>query len=593
MTEQANVPQTDEPGTDEPGTDGSRRSQAWFGAEGRMGMVYRSWMRNQGFGPKVFDGRPVIGIATTWSELAPCNAHLHRVAEAVKRGVWQQGGFPLEFPTLATGESLMRPTAMLYRNLLAMEAEELMRANPLDGLVLLSGCDKTTPGLLMAAASVDLPAVMVTGGPMLTGKFHGQDLGSGTHVWKLESDLKAGRITADQLREAEGCMSRSNGHCMTMGTASTMACMAEALGMQLPGSASWPAVDSRRYEVAQEAGARAVSMVHEDLRPQKIMTRAAFENAIRVNAAIGGSTNAVIHLTAIAGRLGVPLSMDDFDNLARPVPTLVDLLPSGHHLMEDFCYAGGLPVVMLELAEAGLLNTGQLTVTGKSVGENVAGAQCWDRDVIRTVNDPFQAPGTGTAVLRGNLCPGGAVIKQSAASPELMKHRGRALVFDSPEAYNSVCDADDFDAGPSDIIVVRYSGPKGYPGMPEVSNVPLPAKLVKQGITDMVRICDGRMSGTGFGTVVLHVSPEAAIGGPLALVKTGDTIELDVPARSLHLDVSDEELERRRAAWSPPAPKARSGYTWLYTEHVLQADAGADFDFLQGSRGHAVPRDNH
>jgi dihydroxy-acid dehydratase len=570
-----------------------RRSQSWFGAEGRMGMVYRSWMRNQGFGPKVFDGRPVIGVATTWSELAPCNAHLHRVAEAVKRGVWQEGGFPLEFPALATGESLMRPTAMLYRNLLAMEAEELMRANPLDGVVLLSGCDKTTPGLLMAAASVGLPAIMVTGGPMLTGKFQGQNLGSGTHVWKLEADLKAGRITADQLREAEGCMSRSNGHCMTMGTASTMACMAEALGMQLPGSATWPAVDSRRYEVAQEAGARAVELVYEDLRPAKIMDRAAFENAIRVNAAIGGSTNAVIHLIAIAGRLGVSLSIDDFDALARPVPTLVNLMPSGRHLMEDFCYAGGLPVVMNELAEAGLLNTDQITVTGQSVAHNVAGAKCWDRDVIRTVDEPFQPPGTGTAVLRGNLCPGGAVIKQSAASPDLMKHRGRALVFDSPEEYHAVCDEDDFDVSASDVIVVRYAGPKGYPGMPEVSNVSLPAKLLKQGVSDMVRICDGRMSGTGFGTVVLHVSPEAAIGGPLALIKTGDTIELDVPARTLHVDVSDEELGRRRAAWSPPAPKARSGYTWLYTEHVLQADAGADFDFLLGARGDDVPRDNH
>jgi L-arabonate dehydrase len=581
------------PLNDERPMNDERRSQSWFGAEGRMGMVYRSWMRNQGFGPKVFDGRPVIGIATTWSELAPCNAHLHRVAEAVKRGVWQEGGFPLEFPALATGESLMRPTAMLYRNLLAMEAEELMRANPLDGVVLLSGCDKTTPGLLMAAASVGLPAIMVTGGPMLTGKFQGQDLGSGTHVWKLEADLKAGRITQAQLREAEGCMSRSNGHCMTMGTASTMACMAEALGMQLPGSATWPAVDSRRYEVAQEAGARAVALVKEDLRPQQIMTRAAFENAIRVNAAIGGSTNAVIHLIAIAGRLGVSLSLDDFDTLARPVPTLVNLMPSGRHLMEDFCYAGGLPVVMNELVGAGLLNTGQITVTGQSVMENVAGAKCWDRDVIRAVDEPFQAPGTGTAVLRGNLCPGGAVIKQSAASPELMKHRGRALVFDSPEAYHAVCDEDDFDVGAGDVIVVRYSGPKGYPGMPEVSNVSLPAKLLKQGITDMVRICDGRMSGTGFGTVVLHVSPEAAVGGPLALVQTGDMIELDVPARSLHLDVSAEELQRRRDSWSAPAPKARSGYTWLYTEHVLQADAGADFDFLLGARGDDVPRDNH
>jgi dihydroxy-acid dehydratase len=570
-----------------------RRSQAWFGASGRSGMIYRSWVRNEGFGPKVFDGRPVIGIATTWSELAPCNAHLHRVAEAVKRGVWQAGGFPLEFPALATGETLMRPTAMLYRNLLAMEAEELMRANPLDGVVLLSGCDKTTPGLLMAAASVDLPAVMVTGGPMLNGKFQGQDVGSGTHVWRFEAELKAGRMTKEQIYLAEGCMARSNGHCMTMGTASTMACMAEALGMQLPGSAAWPAVDSRRYEVAQEAGLRAVGLVEEDLRPSQIMRRGAFENAVRANAAISGSTNAIIHLLAIAGRLGVPLSLDDFDRLARPVPTLVDLMPSGRHLMEDFCYAGGLPVVLAELAEAGLLDTSQMTVTGKTIGENVAGATCWDREVIRSVASPFMAEGSGTAVLRGNLCPDGAVIKQSAASPELMKHRGRALVFDSPEEYHSVCDADAFDVRPDDVIVVRYAGPKGYPGMPEVGNVALPAKMLRAGVTDMVRISDGRMSGTGFGTVVLHVAPEAAAGGPIALVQTGDMIELDVAARTLHLEVPEAALQRRRAAWQAPAAPPRSGYTWLYTEHVMQADAGADFDFLRGSRGHDVPRDSH
>ena len=570
-----------------------RRSQAWFGAEGRSGMVYRSWVRNQGYGPKVFDGRPVIGIASTWSELTPCNAHLHRVADAVKRGVWQAGGFPLEFPTLSTGESLMRPTAMLYRNLLAMEAEELMRANPLDGVVLLSGCDKTTPGLLMAAASVNLPAIMVTGGPMLNGKFRGRDIGSGTHLWQFVAEMKAGRMTQEELNMAEGCMSRSDGHCMTMGTASTMACMAEALGMQLPGSATWPASDARRYETAQEAGSRIVAMVIEDLRPDQIMQRPAFENAIRANTAIGGSTNAIIHLTAIAGRLGLALSLDDFDELARPVPTLVDLLPSGRYLMEDFCYAGGLPVVLRELAEAGMLNGAQMTVTGQSIGDNVADAVCWDREVVRTVSEPFTPPDRGTAVLRGNLCPDGAVIKQSAASPELMKHRGRALVFDSPEAYYAVCDDDDFDVEAGDVIVVRYAGPKGYPGMPEVSNVTLPAKLLKKGVTDMVRICDGRMSGTGFGTVVLHIAPEAALGGPLALVETGDMIDLDVAARSLHLDVADEELARRRSAWSPPAPKARSGYTWLYVEHVLQADGGADFDFLLGARGDAVPRDSH
>lgn len=571
----------------------SRRSQAWFGAHGRTGMAYRSWMLNQGFGPTMFDGRPVIGIATTWSELAPCNAHLHRVAEAVKRGVWQAGGFPLEFPCLATGETLMRPTAMLYRNLLAMEAEELFRANPLDGLVLLSGCDKTTPGLLMAAASADLPAIMVTGGPMLSGKFRGQDIGSGTHVWLFEAEVKAGRMSEQDVRVAEGCMSRSNGHCMTMGTASTMACMAEALGMQLPGSAAWPAVDARRFETAQEAGRRAVGLVEEDLRPSAILTRQAFENAIRTNAAIGGSTNALVHLVAIAGRAGVPLPLADFDALARAVPTLVDLMPSGRYLMEDFCYAGGLPVVLRELSEAGLLHDGAVTVTGRSIAENVAGATCWNREVISTVDEPFQPAGSGTAVLSGNLCPDGAVIKQSAASAELMRHRGRALVFDSPEQYHGVCDDDDFDVDASDVLVIRYCGPKGYPGMPEVSNVALPAKLLRAGVTDMVRICDGRMSGTGYGTVVLHVAPEAAAGGPLALVETGDMIELDVPARSLHLEVDDAELDRRRAAWHQPAPRAESGYGWLYVTHVLQADQGADFDFLHGARGHEVPRDSH
>jgi dihydroxy-acid dehydratase len=570
-----------------------RRSQAWFGLEGREGMIYRSWVRNQGYGPKVFDGRPVIGIATTWSELAPCNAHLHKVAEAVKRGVWQAGGFPLEFPVLATGESLMRPTAMLYRNLLAMEAEELFRANPLDGVVLLSGCDKTTPGLLMAAASVDLPAVMVTGGPMLNGKYRGQDVGSGTHVWRFDADLRAGLMTEAECHIAEGCMARSNGHCMTMGTASTMACVAEALGMQLPGSATWPAVDARRYEVAQDAGERIVHMVDEELRPSAILTREAFENAIRATAAIGGSTNAVVHLLALAGRVGVPLSLPDFNDLAEPVPTLVDLMPSGRYLMEDFCYAGGLPVVLRELMTAGLLNEDALTVTGKPIGVNVADATCWNSDVIRSVDKPFQPPGTGTAVLFGNLCPGGAVLKQSAASVELMTHRGKALVFDSAEEYHRVCDDEDFEVQADDVLVIRYAGPKGYPGMPEVSNVPIPAKLLKAGVTDMVRICDGRMSGTGFGTVVLHVAPEAALGGPLALVETGDMIELDVPARRLTLEVSDQELEARRAAWVPPAPAFLSGYAWLYTEHVMQANQGADFDFLQGRRGHEVPRHSH
>jgi L-arabonate dehydrase len=566
-----------------------RRSAAWFAATGRAGMGHRSWMRAEGFTPEVFDGRPVIGIATTWSELAPCNVHLHRVAESVKRGVWQAGGFPLEFPAMALGETILRPTAMLYRNLLAMEAEELMRANPLDGVVLLSGCDKTTPGLLMAAASVDLPAVMVTGGPMLNGKYRGTDVGSGTAVWRLEEDLVAGRMTEEECAFAEACMARSNGHCMTMGTASTMASMAEALGMQLPYSASWPAVDSRRYETAQRAGQVIVGLVEKDLRPSAIMTRAAFENAIRVNAAIGGSTNAVIHLLAIAGRLGVPLTLDDFDGLARDVPTLVNLQPNGEYLMEDFCYAGGLPAVMRELGD--LLHGDAITVTGSAVAANIADAPCWNRSVIHALAEPFQPAGTGTAVLRGNLAPDGAVIKQSAASQDLLRHRGRALVFDSPEAYYAV--VDELDIDPGTVLVMRYCGPCGYPGMPEVSNVPLPKKLLLRGVRDMVRICDGRMSGTAYGTVVLHVAPEAAAGGPLALVRTGDWITLDVPARSLTLEVPDDELAGRRAAWQPLPPHASRGWTRLYTEHVLQADTGADLDFLVGASGHEVPRHSH
>ena len=569
----------------------SRRSAAWFAATGRSGMNHRAWMRSQGFTSEVFDGRPVIGIATTWSELAPCNVHLHRVAESVKRGVWQAGGFPLEFPAMALGETLLRPTAMLYRNLLAMEAEELIRANPLDGVVLLSGCDKTTPGLLMAASSVGLPAVMVTGGPMLSGKYQGTDVGSGTAVWRWEEDLLAGRMTQEECAFAEGCMARSNGHCMTMGTASTMASMAEALGMQLPYSATWPAVDARRYETAQRAGRVIVDLVERDVTPDMIMTREAFENAIRVNAAIGGSTNAVIHLLAIAGRLGVPLELDDFDTLIRDVPTLVNLQPSGKYLMEDFCYAGGLPAVMRELG--GLLHQDALTVTRKTVRENVEDAPCWNRDVITPLDQPFQAAGTGTAVLHGNLAPDGAVIKQSAASPHLLKHRGRALVFDSPEAYHQVAADPDLEVDEDTVLIIRYCGPKGYPGMPETANVPLPAKLLKRGVRDIVRICDGRMSGTAYGTVVLHVAPEAAVGGPLALVRTGDWITIDVPARTLSLDVPDVELAARRAAWTPPPRPATRGWTWLYTEHVQQADRGCDLDFLTGKSGPEVGRESH
>lgn len=579
--------------TTQPGTApaGQLRSAAWFGAQGRAGMIYRSWLQSEGFPQEVFDGRPVIGIANSWSELTPCNAHLRSVADAVKRGVWQAGGFPLEFPTMSLGEPLMRPTAMLFRNLMAMEVEELLRANPLDAVVLLSGCDKTTPAMLMAAASVDLPAIMVTGGPMLNGKFRGSDVGSGTHVWRFEQEHAAGRMTQEELFAAEAGMARSCGHCMTMGTASTMACLAETLGMQLPGSAAWPAADTRRIRTAHLAGQRIVELARSDLRPSQIMTRQAFENAIVINAAIGGSTNAVIHLLAIAGRLGVPLCLDDFDDLARPVPTLVNLMPSGRYLMEDFCYAGGIPAVMRELGD--LLHTGHVGISGRALTDVIATAECWNHEVIRTTDDPLQPPGSGTAVLRGNLCPDGAVIKQSAASPHLLKHHGQALVFDSIEEYHRAATDPGLPADESTVLVVRGAGPKGYPGMPEIGNFVLPTKLLDRGVTDMVRISDARMSGTGFGTVVLHVAPEAAAGGPLGLVRTGDWIVLDVPARTLTFDVSDEEMARRRAEWQPPETTFSRGYARLYVDHVQQASEGADLDFLRGASGAAVPRDNH
>lgn len=573
------------------GAGGPYRSAAWFGEQGRNGFIHRSWMKNQGFSAEVFDGRPVIGIANTWSELTPCNAHLRRVAESVKRGVWQAGGFPVEFPTMSLGEALLRPTAMLYRNLLAMEAEESMRANPLDGVVLLSGCDKTTPGLLMGACSVDLPTLLITGGPMLNGKFHGTDIGSGTAVWQFGEMVRAGQMSLEDFAEAEACMSRSNGHCMTMGTASTMACVTEALGVQLPGSAAIPAVDSRRYALAQVAGQRIVSMVHEDLRLSKILVREAFENAIRANAAIGGSTNAVVHLLALAGRVGVPLTLDDFDALTREVPVLVNLMPSGRFLMEDFYYAGGLPVVLSDLGS--LIHRDHITVTGRTVAENIEGARCWNREVITAPEEPFEPAGFGTVVLKGSLCPDGAVLKLSAASPELFKHRGQALVFDTIEDYIEVADSPDLPVDRTTVLVVRGAGPMGYPGFPEVGNMPLPRKLLTDGITDMVRISDGRMSGTGYGTCVLHVAPEAAAGGPLALVQTGDWIELDAENRRLDLDVEPGELARRRAAWNPAEPAYTRGWARLYIDHVLQADRGADLDFLVGASGHDVPRHSH
>lgn len=567
------------------------RSSEWFGLTGRNGFIHRSWMKAQGFSEEVFDGRPVIGISNTWSELTPCNAHLRRVAEAVKRGVWQAGGFPVEFPVMSLGETMLRPTAMLFRNLLSMDVEESLRGNPVDGVVLLSGCDKTTPGSLMGAASVDLPTLMVTGGPMLNGKYRGCDIGSGTAVWQLTEELRAGKITEEDYVGAESCMSRSNGHCMTMGTASTMACMAEALGMQLPGSAAIPAVDSRRYALAQKAGRRIVELVHEDLRMSRVVTRAAFENAIKVNAAIGGSTNAVIHLLAIAGRLGVELDLGDFDRFGRDVPWLVDLQPSGRFLMEDFFYAGGLPAVMHELLP--VLNSDARTVTGRTVRENVEYAgRTEGTEVIRSADAPLGL-GAGTAVLRGNLCPGGAVIKQSAASEHLLKHRGQAIVFHSIEDFDRNIDDPDLDVDENSVLVLQNAGPRGYPGMPEVGNMELPKKVLATGVTDMVRISDARMSGTAFGTVVLHCAPEAAVGGPLALVRTGDWIELDTAARSLHLDVPDAELAARRESWTPQDSCYERGYARLYVEHVLGADRGADLDFLVGGSGSAVPRQSH
>lgn len=567
------------------------RSADWFRASGRNGFIHRSWMRNQGFGPEVFDGRPVIGIANSWSEFTPCNAHLRRVAESVKRGVWEAGGFPLEFPTMSLGEPLMRPTTMLYRNLLAMETESTIRANPMDAVILLTGCDKTTPAMLMGAASVDLPTLLISGGPMLNGKFQGRDIGSGTDVWKFSEDVRAGRMSATDFSQAEGCMSRSAGHCMSMGTASTMGLVTEALGVQLPGSAAIPAVDSRRYAAAQEAGRRIVAMAREELRLSDVLTRQAFENAVRTNAAIGGSTNALVHLLAIANRVGVDLKLDDFDVLSRNVPVIVDLMPSGRFLMEDFYYAGGLPAVMNRISEH--LNLAAITITGQTLGENIADAPCWNDEVIRTLDNPVSEAGSSTVILRGSLAPDGAVLKVSAASPELLIHRGRALVFDHIEDYNAVCDNLELAVDETTVLVVRGCGPVGYPGFPEVGNMQIPRRLLDAGITDMMRISDARMSGTGFGTCILHVSPESAVGGPLGLVETGDWIELDVPQRTLNLCVDPAELQERRAHWTPPESPYKRGWEKLYTENVEQADQGADFAFMRGSSGSDTPRHSH
>src|SRR5438067_3486469 len=566
------------------------RSAAWFGLGDRDGFIHRSWMKDQGLPDHLFDGRPVIGICNTWSELTPCNAHVRRIADNVKRGVYEAGGFPLECPVMSLGETLMRPTTMMFRNLVSMDVEESIRANPIDGVVLLAGCDKTTPALLMGAASCDLPAIMLSGGPMLNGKFRGQDIGSGTDVWRFSEEVRCGAMSMCEFLEAEACMSRSAGHCMTMGTASTMACVVEALGMALPTNAAIPAADSRRYTLAHMAGRRAVEMVKEDLRMSRILTRKAFENAIRVVGAICGCTIAVIHLLAIDGRVGVELSLNDWDVLGREVPCLVNLMPSGKYLMEDFYYAGGLPAVIRELGD--FIHRDALTVNGRSMGENVAEAPCFNPDVVRPLAEPLK-PNSGIAVLRGNLCPNGAVVKPSAASAHLMKHRGRAIVFENIDDFHARVDDPNLDIDESCVMVLKNCGPRGYPGMPEVGNMPLPPKILQKGITDMVRISDARMSGTAYGTVVLHISPEAAAGGALGIVQNGDVIELDVAARRLHLDLSDVEINRRRAAWKPEESVFHRGYYKLYYDHVMQADRGADLDFLPGKSGAAVPRDCH
>jgi dihydroxy-acid dehydratase len=567
------------------------RSQRWFSGPTRDGFIHRSWMKNQGLPDDAFDGRPVIGICNTFSELTPCNAHFRTIAEHVKKGVLEAGGTPFEFPVMSLGETNLRPTAMLFRNLASMDVEESIRANPMDGVVLLVGCDKTTPSLLMGASSCDLPTLCVSGGPMLNGHYHNHLIGSGTAVWHFSEEVRGGRMSLAEFQDAEGAMSRSPGHCMTMGTASTMASMVEALGVGLPGNAAIPAVDSRRNLLARLAGRRIVEMVREDLKLSKILTKQAFENAIRVNGAIGGSTNAVIHLLAVAGRVGIDLSLDDWDRLGKNVPTIVDLMPSGRFLMEDFYYAGGLPAVIRRLGEAGLLHKEAITANGQTIWENNKNAACWNDEVIRPFEKALTEHG-GIAVLRGNLAPRGAVLKPSAASPELMVHRGRAVVFESIEHFKARVDDPALDIDENCVMVLKNCGPRGYPGIAEVGNMPLPVKILKKGITDMVRISDARMSGTAYGTVVLHVAPEAAAGGPLAIVEDGDMIELDVPNRSLKLLVAEAEIERRLKAWKAPE-LPDGGYKRLYVTHVNQADEGCDLDFLVGCRGAEVARESH
>ncbi len=567
------------------------RSAKWFSPDDpKTAFIHRSWLRNQGYPNDYFNGRPVIGICNTWSDLTPCNGHLREFAEFVKKGVLEAGGVPFEFPVTSLGEVLMRPTAMLFRNLAAMDTEETIRANPLDGIVLLTGCDKTTPSTVMGACSVDLPTIVVPGGPMLNGKYKGERIGSGTFVWTLKNKIKNEGFTAEDQIEAEICSARSSGHCMTMGTASTMAVMVESLGLTLPGAAAIPAVESRKKVLAQLSGRRIVEMVKEDLKLSKILTRKAFENAIKLNAAVGGSTNFVIHLTAIAGRIGVKLNLQDFDDLGSKIPLLVNLMPSGKFLMEDFFDAGGLPVVINQMKDH--LHNDAITVNGKTIGENNAKVACYNEEVIAKIDTPFLKE-AGIAVLFGNLCENGAVIKPSAATPALLSHRGRAVVFENIEEFLATVDDPALDIDENCVMVLKGVGPVGYPGMPEVGNMEIPEKLLKKGVTDMVRISDGRMSGTAFGAVVLHVSPESSVGGVLGLVKTGDYIVLDVPTRKLHLEVDDAELAKRRAAWVAPKPVLERGYVSLYTSTVQQAHLGADLDFLVGKSGAEVTRDSH
>jgi dihydroxy-acid dehydratase len=585
-------------GTQQPGlaplpepTARSLRSADWYGGDGRNAYIHRAWMR-RGLPDSAFDGRPQIAIANTASDLTPCNVHLDQVAQAVKQGVWEAGGVPLNLPVVSLGETQVRPTAMLWRNMAAMATEEMLRANPVDGVVLLGGCDKTIPALLMAAASVDLPAVVVPGGPMLTGTYRGVPMGCGTSTYKLSEEVRAGTMSRDDFFRSGSSMVRSTGHCNTMGTASTMGLLAEALGTTLPGVAGTPAPDARLLQAAHGTGRLVVEMVEADRRPSTFLTRGSFLNAIVALAAIGGSSNAVVHLLAIAGRLGVDLTLDDIDATGAGVPLLVDLLPAGRFLMDDLHRAGGLLAVLREVED--LLDPTALTVTGRPLVEYLQDAQVWDREVIRPREAPLQ-PDAGIAVLRGNLAPRGAIVKPAAASPELLRHRGRAVVFDSIEDFHARVDDPDLDVDASSVLVLRGCGPKGYPGMPEVSNMPLPTKILEQGVRDMVRVCDGRMSGTAFGTVVLHVAPESADGGPLSLVRDGDWIELDVPGRRLVLDVPEDELAARRPAEAAEAAYAAPARGWqrLYVDHVQQADTGADLDFLVGSSGSRVDRESH